>query len=1029
MAARRGARRARRRRGCATWDEWDGVRGADGRRPGAGRGVAAAVARERRRRAAGRLAGAAAVRHGAAAPAVRGATRAPTARCATTSARCSAGTSPREEVLGGAARARPLDRPRARGPRAGAPARAAHLAAGASATGRFALLLDFAPPGAPLEPRPPAGAAVDASLAFYPGATPLRALVAGETGGLDDAPGTFGTGGAEDALRDRGGGDRRATRGSTSGRSRSPPPSPTAATADAGRSPPDGSLPLGGSEQRPLAAAGAVRRAPGLRVRAAGTATRSSPLAARRRRTDGAAVTRGRLGRARRRGADRHRPPAGRRRRRRPARPGARRRARRRAAPRTGCSRRRPRGRSRGAPARGSGEPVGGRARRRDDPRPLCSPAAGARLRALLEDEDALPRAEWLELRRGARAAAAARAAARPARARAPATRRCTPRSATRPARSGAGWPSASRAGRSCAAPATTSTPVWARRRRAHERRALLERLRRTDPAAARELLASTFAEETWEDREAFVDALDDGLSDADEPFLEAALDDSRKPVRERRGAAARARCPRSRYAARMAERDAPLLRVEDGALVVDAARRARRGGASATASAAAAGARSGSARCSPPTPLDDLAASTLRRALPGRPTTSAPAVHAGWAAGRDGASATPTGRARCGRVVDDPSCSTCSRAPRPRRSRLAPTDPFAAALELPGPWGPRALARGDRGDPGRREDGERARRRVAGYRLDPALEPEAEALRDLGGRDVWNAVRRARHPGCHAAGAVVTAETPLLRPHAEQLYADELAALERADDRPRPPRWRLSPWAVTTYLLGGEADGTTITPKYVGRRRLVELAVATLATDRALLLLGVPGHGQDVAVRAPRGGDQRRLHADRPGHGGHAARRRCATAGTTRGCSPRARRATRSSPGPVMRAMADGQARPRRGADAHPVRRPGRADHDPVREDAADPGARRRGPGRPGLQRDRHRQQPRPRRQRALQRAAPPLQHRRPAAARLAPTRRSRSSGCGSTRSAARSSCRRRRPRSRRSAASSRSSASCAPA
>ena len=87
-----------------------------------------------------------------------------------------------------------------------------------------------------------------------------------------------------------------------------------------------------------------------------------------------------------------------------------------------------------------------------------------------------------------------------------------------------------------------------------------------------------------------------------------------------------------------------------------------------------------------------------------------------------------------------------------------------------------------------------------------------------------------------------MTAQSELLRPHAEQAYAAELAALERADDRPRPPRWRLSPWAVTTYVLGGEADGTTITPKYVGRRRLVELAVATLATDRALLLLGVPG-------------------------------------------------------------------------------------------------------------------------------------------------------------------------------------------
>ncbi len=65
---------------------------------------------------------------------------------------------------------------------------------------RPALLLDFAPPGAPLAPRPPAGAAVDADLAFYPGATPLRALVAGETSGLEEAPGSFGTGGAQAAL-------------------------------------------------------------------------------------------------------------------------------------------------------------------------------------------------------------------------------------------------------------------------------------------------------------------------------------------------------------------------------------------------------------------------------------------------------------------------------------------------------------------------------------------------------------------------------------------------------------------------------------------------------------------------------------------------------------------------------------------------------------------------------------------------------------------------------------------------------------
>ncbi|MEV1171570.1 AAA family ATPase [Nonomuraea sp. NPDC049784] len=78
-----------------------------------------------------------------------------------------------------------------------------------------------------------------------------------------------------------------------------------------------------------------------------------------------------------------------------------------------------------------------------------------------------------------------------------------------------------------------------------------------------------------------------------------------------------------------------------------------------------------------------------------------------------------------------------------------------------------------------------------------------------------------------------------VLRPHAEDQYAEELAVLAKDDDRPRPPGWKLSPWAVTTYILG---DGDRITPKYVGARRIVEVAVATLATDRALLLLGVPG-------------------------------------------------------------------------------------------------------------------------------------------------------------------------------------------
>ena len=82
-----------------------------------------------------------------------------------------------------------------------------------------------------------------------------------------------------------------------------------------------------------------------------------------------------------------------------------------------------------------------------------------------------------------------------------------------------------------------------------------------------------------------------------------------------------------------------------------------------------------------------------------------------------------------------------------------------------------------------------------------------------------------------------------VLRRHAEQQYAEELGALLDSDDRPRPPIWKLSPWAVKTYLLGGTLPGGfAIAPKYIVNARLIEIAIATLATDRALLLLGVPG-------------------------------------------------------------------------------------------------------------------------------------------------------------------------------------------
>ena len=87
---------------------------------------------------------------------------------------------------------------------------------------------------------------------------------------------------------------------------------------------------------------------------------------------------------------------------------------------------------------------------------------------------------------------------------------------------------------------------------------------------------------------------------------------------------------------------------------------------------------------------------------------------------------------------------------------------------------------------------------------------------------------------------------TPLgavLREHAEQQFAEELAELRRVDDRQRPPSWDLSPWAVRTYLLGGKLPNKfEVSPKYIGNARLMEIAIATLATDRALLLYGIPG-------------------------------------------------------------------------------------------------------------------------------------------------------------------------------------------
>ena len=97
-------------------------------------------------------------------------------------------------------------------------------------------------------------------------------------------------------------------------------------------------------------------------------------------------------------------------------------------------------------------------------------------------------------------------------------------------------------------------------------------------------------------------------------------------------------------------------------------------------------------------------------------------------------------------------------------------------------------------------------------------------------------------------------ANTEVLREPAEVRYADQLEALRQNDPDTPPAPWRLSPRAVLTYVTGGKAlkakiDGKSvevpITRKFFGDDALVERAIVTLASERALLLVGEPGTGK----------------------------------------------------------------------------------------------------------------------------------------------------------------------------------------
>jgi MoxR-like ATPase len=82
-----------------------------------------------------------------------------------------------------------------------------------------------------------------------------------------------------------------------------------------------------------------------------------------------------------------------------------------------------------------------------------------------------------------------------------------------------------------------------------------------------------------------------------------------------------------------------------------------------------------------------------------------------------------------------------------------------------------------------------------------------------------------------------------ILRQHVEEQFAHELEELKKQDSGHRPPNWLMSPRSVLTYIRGGKLkNGFEVSPKYIGNGRLIEIAVATLTTDRALLLYGLPG-------------------------------------------------------------------------------------------------------------------------------------------------------------------------------------------
>jgi MoxR-like ATPase len=96
-----------------------------------------------------------------------------------------------------------------------------------------------------------------------------------------------------------------------------------------------------------------------------------------------------------------------------------------------------------------------------------------------------------------------------------------------------------------------------------------------------------------------------------------------------------------------------------------------------------------------------------------------------------------------------------------------------------------------------------------------------------------------------------------MVRPPAEVVYAEELAALAANDNSARPPGWKLSPRAVRQFIVGAESPlahtwqdnkkKTVVTQKFFGDDALVERCIVTLLGNRGLLLVGEPGTAKSM--------------------------------------------------------------------------------------------------------------------------------------------------------------------------------------